>query len=569
MRSRGGLSVRWRKVGASALIAGALSLPAGAQAPASPPVDSAAAGAFAVLEKHCAQCHQAGRLDRPAAAGAIGNILRLDEIARDPFLVRPGNPDGSRLYTLMLRRLMPPEAHREAAGLKPPRPDELAKVREWISRLEDAPGCPGQQSSAAAESAEVAKALKQAGATPTHFRFITLAHLRAACADSTSLQQMARGLKHALGLVSRRKEAFELVPVGPQGTLFRLDLQSIGWTGADWDRIVRRSSGNGAPLQPVDPALGVETASEVPLVRGDWLADALMGEPLQPGGTPDTAGSRTPGSAAATDALSVQEAELVAALARQFSRPVSLRRAAAELGIEPDVLVALGNKVEAEPAAAMARQLALGEMPRPQFEASAARLLAALGLGPPAGGGGSYDEAREAADKTGLEIVLLANKATYNAGDPLQLEVRASRDCHLTLVSVDQRGRGMVLLPNDFEPSGLLRAGKTLKVPADGAAYVLRVRERGRESIVAACNPTGPVIDGINHDFERQRFTDLGDYATFLSQSLEAEESARPAPAASRSSGNGRGRYSRPAPASQMRSQPHQIWRGGITLEVR
>jgi hypothetical protein len=127
----------------------------------------------------------------------------------------------------------------------------------------------------------------------------------------------------------------------------------------------------------------------------------------------------------------------------------------------------------------------------------------------------------------------------------------------------------MVLFPNDFEPSGLIRAGRALKVPADGAPYVLRLREKGRERIVGACNPTGPITDGINHDFERQRFTDLGDYETFLMQALEADEAARPAPVVSRSPSSGRGRYSRPAPAPQARSQPHQIWRGAITLEIR
>ena len=61
----------------------------------------------------------------------------------------------------------------------------------------------------------------------------------------------------------------------------------------------------------------------------------------------------------------------------------------------------------------------------------------------------------------------------------------------------------------------------------------------GTERIVALCSVAGPAIDGITHDFERQRFTDLGDYGTFLMQAVAADAAQRsrptgaePAPAA-------------------------------------
>ena len=46
--------------------------------------------------------------------------------------------------------------------------------------------------------------------------------------------------------------------------------------------------------------------------------------------------------------------------------------------------------------------------------------------------------------------------------------------------------------------------------------------------IVAICSAGASSVDGIRHDFERQRFTDLGDYATFLAQVYAAGASGRP-----------------------------------------
>jgi hypothetical protein len=167
----------------------------------------------------------------------------------------------------------------------------------------------------------------------------------------------------------------------------------------------------------------------------------------------------------------------------------------------------------------------------------------------------------------GLDVLMLANRATFTSGDALQIAVRSNRDCHLTLISIDQRGRGMVLFPSDFEPSNLLKAGKALKVPADGASYVLRLRETGRESVVGICSTAAATVDGISHDFERQRFTDLGDYATYLSQAIGREAAGQSQ--AGQPAAPIRGRTKRLAAPATERPKPDQIWRGAITLEVK
>src|SRR5690606_17035345 len=57
--------------------------------------EALAARARDVLAAHCPVCREVG--DSSAA-------LDLAAIARDPSLIRPGNPDGSPIYTMLLRR---------------------------------------------------------------------------------------------------------------------------------------------------------------------------------------------------------------------------------------------------------------------------------------------------------------------------------------------------------------------------------------------------------------------------------------------------------------------------------
>jgi len=59
-----------------------------------------ARAAFDVLAKHCSRCHQEGPTltKRLKPAKNFGDILKLDELARTPQLILPGNPDASELF---------------------------------------------------------------------------------------------------------------------------------------------------------------------------------------------------------------------------------------------------------------------------------------------------------------------------------------------------------------------------------------------------------------------------------------------------------------------------------------
>jgi hypothetical protein len=124
-------------------------------------------------------------------------------------------------------------------------------------------------------------------------------------------------------------------------------------------------------------------------------------------------------------------------------------------------------------------------------------------------------------------ITLSTDKPRYAPGDPIVITAMVRRTCHLTLISVDATGRATVLLPNDFQPANLIEAGTTVKVPADAAPFLLRADEMGRETIVAICQIGRASPFGIRHDFDRRRFTELGNWREFLAATWTRELTER------------------------------------------
>ena len=697
------------------------------------PADPIAAQAFAVLETHCARCHQGGRLKRAAPAVAFGNILRLDEIARDPVLVRPGNPDASRLYTHMLRRLMPFDVHQEQSGGAEPMAEELAAVRTWIARLEPVPACRDRRFvTAENHAAAMRDAAQAAGATAGRLRFISLAHLYNACATPEAMYGYRQAIVRLFNSVSWRPGPVHVEPVDDARTLLAFTLDELGWVPQHWEHILKSGPNGPGHLITLPKAATEPFGTDQPVARGDWLADTMLRSPLYydllglpalsgeiirilqldpetlrrgggsqrggiktsefaragrliehfglrnrtlwtaydaapregrrdlsetvgaltspipphdaalsmfllPNGLPgffiadakgdridqvpaevarrgvtgrkpvraglDCLGCHAQGPAvvrneaaaagdlarsASRDRDSIREGlssvaidasytidgvEPIVALARQYTRPISAERAAVELGLEPS---ALAERLETGAGAmgVLGRRLLSGMIGRSDFEAEFRKLLTSVGAKlPETAPAAGMLPAADLPDP-GPGLVLLSDKASYRSGEPLTLTVRTTADCHLSVISIDQRGRGTVIFPSDFEPNNLISSGRELKLPAESAPYVLRLKEKGRETIVAICNSASSTVDGIRHDFERQRFTDLGDYATFLAQAVTTEAgerrqppSAQSAPPETKARGRRRGQL-RPEPADT-KLRPDQITHTAITIEVR
>lgn len=134
-----------------------------------------------------------------------------------------------------------------------------------------------------------------------------------------------------------------------------------------------------------------------------------------------------------------------------------------------------------------------------------------------------------AKEQSPLELSVTLDRSSYRKGEAIKISVSASRTCNLTLISLDTAGRSTVLFPSEFAAGSPLTPGTPLLVPARGAQYVLRADTPGRETIVARCLVDVAVPFGIRHDFDRRRFTELGEYRAFLLRAWMLEDQARDA----------------------------------------
>lgn len=201
--------------------------------------------------------------------------------------------------------------------------------------------------------------------------------------------------------------------------------------------------------------------------------------------------------------------EIVTALARRYEVAVDLERAAREVGMSSRELSARLEKVEG-PERPLALRLMQGRLSREQVE----RLMAVVH--------GDAERPRTApAQVTALgdgaiDLGLWSDSPRHKSGDLITFHVTTSASCHLTLVSVDTKGQATVLFPNEFEPDNAIRPGAVVRIPSDNAPYQLRVSSPGVESAIALCNATARRPAGITPDYERQRFTVLGNWRNFL-----------------------------------------------------
>ena len=688
------------------------------------PDDPRASKTYTLLDTYCARCHQAGKTETPLTSGSIANILAVGDVARDPLLIRPGLPDASRLYEVIVSRHAPLEIYTGLPQLGEPEPDDIEALRSWIKDLQPASqGCKNRKIIAPADIDQLAlTALNDEKEDARDIRFISLASLYNSCASDADLEGYRQAVKKILNSLSWSNDPAPVAVLGPAGALLAFKLSDLGWVSGHWD-ILQRVYPRG--LQSTVPEeLKTATATDVPVLRADWFADAASKPPLyyallgipsklselakingidieqnikaararrmlvrnsaitrgnrlverhaggrgamwltydfasntgeqdlfeRPLGPKpsnvvknpfkpdavrvafvlpngflgfalfDAAGNRVdrlvPGlekSLAGGDEGALHDATRAGAncfgchahglkpvrddfrnfaLSEKFTGPKDVKDLALALyandtetaglwegdqdrysnalkaaAIDPDLLIggvepinALASRYLAKtgaqitaaqqgldlasfqnilttaPAAAasLARRLQHGILARPDLD----RLLnllkgpdetAAPTIAKLPAKDASKDLASLAGGSAGaVRLNVWVDKARPMPGDLISVNAEADSDCFLTIVSIDPAGKATVLFPNDFEPDNLLTAGKTVSVPGAEAPYQLRVKETGFETLFAQCStsPTPPV--GIEHDFERQRFTVLGNWENFVHDALVTEADIR------------------------------------------
>lgn len=684
------------------------------------PDEARAAKAYSVFDAHCARCHQTGKTDQPLASGGIANILAIDELARDPLAVRPGLPDASPVYDMLVTRHAPLDIYTDAADGSEPRPDDIEAVRDWIRDLppkvqacsDRAPATTDERDSLIRE----AQRIERDGAKD--LRFVSLAHLYNACVPLPEIDAYRQALVKLFNALSWAPEPGRLTTLDPAGTLFAVKLSDFGWVSGHWDLIqrdypllpeimvpadIRAAAGAGIPIitgdwfaaaasEPplyyallglptklsdlakmngVDIEQGIKTAAARRvavrssfITRGNRLAERHAGgrgpmwlmydfatssaeqdlfeHPLGPKASPsikspfkpdeirtvfalpngffgyavfDAAGNRVdrvlpgiekayagtesnalepvtkPGSncfachmtglrvgkddfrphvaavaATATSTLpkeisdaalamysndsetgllvsgdndryraalvaakvdpelTVKGEEIVTALARHYRGGSDVKAAVAQAGVDRDQFMKTLSETQGA-AAALARRLQQGVLPRSDLDRLFALLKGIDKQQAPRGTGGFL---RETKSEIGLSVWI--DKLVPAAGDLVTVKAQADTDCFLTMISIDAEGKATVLFPNDFEKDNLVQAGTTVSVPATDAPYQLRFKADGTETLLGRCSTAPQPPTGIEHDFERQRFTLLGNWENFIQDTLVTEAELRRSP---------------------------------------
>jgi Domain of unknown function (DUF4384) len=550
------------------------------------PDDPLSRSAREILAVHCPPCRDVGAATAPASQP---RPLDLAAIARDPNLVRPGNPDGSPVYTEMMRRLALPGT--QPATSPHPGLEALATLRAWIESLPtSAATCPHASDLTRPHIEPLL--VKQAALMRrpvSALRVLTLAHLDASCLTAERLA----GWREAIGLfmaaLAGSNTPVPILSLDEKSHHLAVDIEALRWDSNYW----RTLTGAGARAsRSVEPLI----------VRADWLiVHVLRGEFgarfAQPSDPPAKPRRIYDPEISAEDRAIVQamlvgatpsetlahNTEIILQLARAHLAPAGLSRVASELGVAREVLE---HEIAASAGGAksLLLRLAYGTVPREDIEDSWLQLGRIGGAGPPARTivPVQFDLIRPSITaQTPIELTIYADRARYAVGDAVQLTVRSNVNCRLTAISIDVSGHGTVIYPNEFIPRDLLSAHLNLVLPARDSGYRFRVKEKGRERVVALCTRAPGIIEGIEHDFERQRFQELGPYTAHLEAELKKGLKRRAAAAAeaaeavkeraSSDTANAPGWAAPPAasgPSSGHHAPLQQIWRNGIVIEV-
>lgn len=229
--------------------------------------------------------------------------------------------------------------------------------------------------------------------------------------------------------------------------------------------------------------------------------------------------------------------EMINALSKQYEKDVTLKLAAAEYGLSDEEFVTRLEGAGGE-AFRVKRRLEQGVIPRDTFELAFKDLLtkvtddkvaeakgAAATEATPAA---TVADVKEKADVSrDFEISLISDKSVYKKGELATFTVASKQDCNLTLINVDSKGTGTVLLPNDFQKENFLKAGSEIQVPSPDASFQLRLQDKGTETVIAVCNASKDEVDGIQHNFDEKQFTELGNYRSFSVRAIKVEKAKK------------------------------------------
>ena len=202
--------------------------------PASQQQTDPAAGAYAVLEKHCAKCHGKDK------TGEFS--FRNYKSMVDNGHVVPGKPDQSRIYIRSAQSPgdpMPPRSANDSLS-----PEEAATLKAWIEagapQLKAAKtDVPRKFLTETDVLAAIKSDLDHANVRERpYLRYFTLTHLANAGAGEDEMQALRVGLSKLLNSLSWQKNIFVPEPIDADKTILRIDLRKYSWSDRMWKRLL-------------------------------------------------------------------------------------------------------------------------------------------------------------------------------------------------------------------------------------------------------------------------------------------------------------------------------------------
>jgi hypothetical protein len=111
-------------------------------------------------------------------------------------------------------------------------------------------------------------------------RYITLSHLFNGCAPAQDLEVYRQAVVKLANSLSRSPGVIRLETVDPDRTIIRINIDDLGWEEADWNGIIALYPYGVQPDTRVFTVAQLATNTQIPSIRGDWLALTAGQPPL-------------------------------------------------------------------------------------------------------------------------------------------------------------------------------------------------------------------------------------------------------------------------------------------------
>lgn len=234
--------------------------------------------AFAILERHCLDCH--GEFGAYADALVIQHKRLIETQA-----VVPGNPDASELYVRLLKDTTGGE--RMPLGQSPLNSKAIATIRDWIRvgaldwNVLPQPQRPFITTDVMLEAIHT-HVTSLTTFDRTFARYFTLTHLYNAGATNDNLRAYRNALSKLINSLSWGPRVRNPQPINNEETIFYIDLRHYEWDRENnpWYRIEQAYPYGVQLMSPTYTALCEKTKCELPFVRADWFIATASLPPL-------------------------------------------------------------------------------------------------------------------------------------------------------------------------------------------------------------------------------------------------------------------------------------------------